>query len=93
VNQALLDSADDRPPAVAITWYAPAAFAGAIAVIWVAVDVFTVAATPPIVRLVAPATKFVPTIVSSVPPLFTPSDGLTEEMVGADGLVVEAGTV
>ena len=42
-----------------------------------------VAATPPTVTLVVPATKFVPVIVIDVPPRVEPLVGLTDVIVGA----------
>ncbi len=63
--------------------FAPAVPAGVTAVIEVASTTTTlVAATPPIVTLVAPV-KFVPVMVIAVPPANGPEDGLTLAMVGA----------
>src|SRR5436190_1641213 len=71
---------------VTVTLTAPAAWAGVVAVIEVALVITTlVAAAPPIVT-VAPATKLVPVIVRTVPPSVDPTAGLTAMTVGA-GLV------
>src|SRR5262245_19968808 len=72
------------PPAVVTeTSTAPAACAGVIAMIVVALStVKLVAATPPIVTAVAPV-KFVPVIVMLVPPNVLPVFGLMEPIVGA----------
>ena len=62
---------------------APAAPAGVTAVIEVASTTTTlVAATPPTVTLLA-SVKFVPVIVMAVPPVMSPTFGLTDEIVGA----------
>jgi len=68
---------------VTATFTAPAAWAGATAVSDVALAMATlVAATPPKVT-VAPATKFVPVIVTVVPPVIRPEFGVTLVTVGA----------
>jgi hypothetical protein len=68
---------------VTTTLTAPAPWAGVVAVIEVLLTTVTpVAAVPP--RLtVAPARKFVPVIVTAVPPLTDPEFGDREETVGA----------
>ena len=72
------------PPAVVTaTSFKPAALAGVLAVIEVALDTTTfVAGTSPIFTLVAPV-KFVPTMVMVVAPKVEPLDGVTLEIVGA----------
>ena len=72
------------PPAVVTaTSFAPAAPAGVTAVMDVSLTTTTlVAATPPTVTL-DPPIKFVPVIVIAVPPVMSPTFGLTEEIVGA----------
>ena len=72
------------PPAVVTaTSFKPAALAGVLAVIEVALDTTTfVADTPPTFTLVAPV-KFVPTMVMVVAPKVEPLDGVTLEIVGA----------
>ena len=72
------------PPAVVTaTLFAPAVPAGVSAVTLVAETTTTlVAATPLTVTLVAPATKFVPVIVISVPPRVEPLVGVTAVIVG-----------
>src|SRR5205823_11966521 len=68
---------------VTVTVTAPAACAGVVAVICVALTTTTfVAAVPPKVT-VAPAAKFVPVIVTPVPPAAGPVFGLTPLTVGA----------
>jgi len=68
---------------VTTTFTAPAACAGVVAVIVVAFATVTfVAAVPPNVT-VAPATKFVPTTVTAVPPVVAPLAGETLVTVGA----------
>jgi len=63
--------------------FAPAVPVGVTAVMEVALSTTTpVAATPPIVTLVAPV-KFVPVMVIAVPAAKGPDDGLTLAMVGA----------
>ncbi len=62
--------------------FAPAALAGVVAAIVVAVMGPTTALTPPIVT-VAPATKPVPVMRIEVPPMVDPDVGLTDEIVGA----------
>jgi hypothetical protein len=71
------------PAWVTVTVAAPAAPAGVAAVIVVLLTTTTLAAaTPPIVT-VAPETKFVPVIVTAVPPAVVPLLGLTPVTVGA----------
>ena len=72
------------PPAVVTaTLFAPAVPAGVTAVMVVVEVTFSaVAATPPTVTLVVPATKFVPVIVISVPPRVEPLVGVTAVIVG-----------
>jgi len=68
---------------VTVTVTTPATCAGVVAVIRVLpLTVTAVAAVPP-TPTVAPATKLVPLIVSTVPPLEDPLVGDTLEMVGA----------
>ena len=68
---------------VTTTLAAPAARAGVTAVMLVALTEETLAAgVPPKVRLVAPV-KFVPVIVTVVPPSVEPVAGDTEEIEGA----------
>ena len=70
--------------------FAPAAPAGVTAVIEVASTTTTlVAATPPIVTLLAPV-KVVPVMVIAVPPAVIPLDGLTLAIVGAGATNVNA---
>lgn len=73
-----------EPPGVVTTTLAdPAVPAGVVAVIEVALStVIAVAAVPPMVTPVAPV-KFVPVMVTLVPPDVGPLDGLIEAMVGA----------
>lgn len=67
---------------VTVTVTAPAACAGVVAVICVALTtVIPVAAVPPI-ETAAPARKFVPVIVMAVPPAVEPVAGLTADTVG-----------
>src|SRR5712692_10179643 len=62
---------------VTTTFTAPAAWAAVVAVIWVALTTTTfVAAVPPNIT-VAPITKFVPVMVTAVPPAAAPLLGLT----------------
>ena len=72
-----------EPPVVVTTiGLDPAAPAGVFAVMEVEFTNTTlVAATPPIFT-VAPAIKFVPVMVTAVPPTSAPDDGLTEVIVG-----------
>ena len=73
---------------VTTTFTAPAAWAGVVQVREVALPKDTpVAGVPPKVT-VAPVTKFVPVIVTEVPPVVGPEVGLTEETVGAGALAV-----
>jgi hypothetical protein len=70
------------PFTVTVTATAPAACAGVVAVIWVPLTTTTfVAALPPNVT-VAPAAKFVPVIVTDVPPAIVPLLGETLVTVG-----------
>ena len=73
------------PPAVVTaTLFAPAVPVGVIAVmVVVEVTLSAVAAKPPTVTLVVPATKFVPVIVIDVPPRVEPLVGVTDVIVGA----------
>src|SRR5262249_33719505 len=71
---------------VTTTLTVPAAWAGVVAVSWVALtNVTFVAAVPPNVT-VAPLTKFVPAIVTAVPPATGPLFGVTLVTPGADEL-------
>jgi hypothetical protein len=71
------------PPTVTDTVAEPAVPAGVVAVIVVLLTTVTfVAAAPPIVT-VAPDAKFVPVIVTDVPPAVEPLLGLTPVTVGA----------
>ena len=71
------------PLAVTVTVAAPALPAGVVAVIVVLFTTTTlVAAVPPIVT-VAPAAKFVPVIVTDVPPLVEPLFGVMLVTLGA----------
>ena len=73
---------------VTTTLTAPAACAGAVAVIEVAFTTFTpVAAVPPKLTAV-PVRKPVPVIVTAVPPLVLPEDGETLVTVGAGFMVL-----
>jgi len=70
------------PPTVTVTVTAPALPAGVVAVICVALTTTTlVAAVAPNVT-VAPAAKFVPVIVTAVPPAVVPLFGDTPLTVG-----------
>lgn len=70
---------------VTATDFAPAAPTGVVQVIEVALTTVTpVAAAPPIVT-VAPAAKFVPVMVTRVPPAVGPLLGEIEDTVGAPG--------
>ena len=72
------------PGVVTTTGFAPAVPVGVTAVMVVVEVTFSaVAATPPTVTLVVPATKFVPVIVIDVPPRVEPLVGVTDVMVGA----------
>ena len=71
---------------VTVTSTAPAACAGEVAVIEVALTTVKLAAVPPNDTAVAPV-KFVPLIVTLVPPAAGPLLGLTAVTVGVDGLV------
>ena len=71
------------PPVVTRTSIVPAAWAGAVAVIWVLLlTVKPLAAVPPKVTAVAPE-KLVPVMVTVVPPLVGPLVGEMEVTVGA----------
>jgi hypothetical protein len=71
------------PRFVTVTVTAPALPAGVVAVIWVPLSTTTlVAAAPPTVT-VAPVAKFVPVIVTAVPPAVDPLFGETAVTVGA----------
>jgi hypothetical protein len=71
------------PLTVTVTVAAPALLAGVVAVIWVALATTTfVAAVPPIVTI-APGAKFVPVIVTAVPPAVVPVFG--ETLITAGG--------
>ena len=72
------------PPAVVtVTSFKPAALAGVLAVMEVALATkILVAETPPTFTLVVPV-KFVPTIVMIVAPSVEPVAGVTLERVGA----------
>lgn len=73
------------PSPTTTTSTAPAARAGTMAVIIVALSTATlVAATPPKVT-VEPPRKLVPVIVTGVPPCVGPLDGCTEETRGVGG--------
>jgi hypothetical protein len=68
---------------VTVTLTAPAACAGVVAVIVELLTTLTpVAALPPTLT-VAPATKFVPVIVTAVPPVVGPDAGATLPTIGA----------
>ena len=70
------------PGVVTATFTTPAAFAGVVAVICVALTTITPeAALPPNVTDVAPV-KLVPVIVTLAPPVAGPEFGLTLETVG-----------
>jgi hypothetical protein len=72
------------PLTVTVTVTAPAACAGVVAVIVVLFTTVTlVAAVPPNVT-VAPAAKFVPVIVTAVPPAVDPLFGATLSTVGEE---------
>jgi len=75
---------DVPPGVVTVTFAAPAAPAGALAVIWVVDTKFTVAlALPPKFTVVAPETNPVPVMVTDVPPAVDPLVGLNDVTVGA----------
>ena len=64
----------------------PAACAGVVALICVALTTLTPVATlPPTVTVAAPVSKFVPVIVIGVPPAVGPEVGLTPLTVGGGG--------
>jgi hypothetical protein len=77
------------PPAVVtVRSTVPAVPAGAVAVIWVALfTVKVVALVPPNWTAVAPV-KFVPVIVTAVPPVVVPLVGVIPVMVGAEATYV-----
>ena len=86
VNFEPADAADDPPGVVTTTSTVPADFAGDTAVIDVPEFTTTpVAAVPPKVTPVAPV-RFVPVIVTDVPPAVEPLDGLKLVTVGAGGV-------
>ena len=70
-----------------VTVTAPALPAGVVAVIVVAFTTTTFAAEPLPNVTVAPATKFVPVIVTEVPPAVVPPFGLTLLTVGGAAYV------
>jgi hypothetical protein len=73
---------------VTVTSTAPAAWAGVVTSIWVELTkIMSVTAVPPKVT-VAPRTKFVPVIVTTVPPVSGPLVGATEVTVGAGSMYV-----
>ena len=71
-----------------VTLTAPAACAGVVAVMLVLLTTFTLVAALPPTLTAAPAAKFVPVIVTAVPPVVGPDTGATLLTVGAG-----AGTV
>ena len=74
----------DPPDVVRTTSTAPAVFAGVAQVTVVALTTDTdVAAVPPKVTPLVPV-KFVPVIVTDMPPAVGPLEGLTVVIVGAD---------
>lgn len=75
--------ADCASGLVTTTSVSPAACAGAVAVMEVGLATVTFVANVPPTRTVAPATKFVPLIVSTVPPAVGPLTGETALTVGA----------
>ena len=79
-----LASVPSTPPLLTTTSPTPAVPAPVVAVICVAVTVPTVAATPLILTVGAPE-KFVPVIVTAVPPAIVPCAGLIEVTVGIGG--------
>lgn len=77
-------SVADCPETVTTTFLAPAAPAGDVHVSEEALATETpVAEAPPIVTVVAPLTKFVPVMVTLVPPAVVPVDGEIDATVGA----------
>jgi hypothetical protein len=68
---------------VTVTLTAPAAWAGVVAVIVVLLTTLTLVAALPPKLTVALAAKFVPVIVTAVPPVAGPEVGDTLLMVGA----------
>ena len=76
------------PPVVTVTSTVPAAWAGEVATIWVALFVPITATVAPKCTLVADV-RFVPVIVTDVPPAVVPPVGLTLVTVGAAGLAVK----
>ncbi len=85
VNVSPAETAEVPAPVVTFTSTAPAACAGAVACTEVADSgVTAVAATPPNVTPVAPV-RFVPVIVTTVPPAIGPDVGLIDVTVGSTG--------
>src|SRR5262249_11645685 len=81
------------PGFLTVTATGPAVPAGVVAVIWVPLITVTfVAATLPNVT-VAPVTKFIPTIVTAVPPVAGPLLGLTLLTVGTGPETAENATI
>src|SRR5438876_9601826 len=72
---------------VAATSPAPSHAGGLVATIWVAVWVVIVAALAPNLTAVAPP-RFVPVIVTLVPPVVGPASGLTVVTTGRGGFTV-----
>jgi hypothetical protein len=68
---------------VTVTVTAPAAWEGVVAVIVVLLTTVTPVAGLPPMLTVAPAAKFVPVIVTAVPPVVGPDAGATLLTVGA----------
>ena len=86
VNWSLGSVALDCPPIVTTTSATPAACAGVVALICVALTTLTPVATlPPTVTVAAPVSKLVPVIVIGVPPAVGPEVGLTPLTVGGGG--------
>src|SRR5581483_4488647 len=75
---------------VTVTFTAPAAWAGVVAVIVVALRTVTLVAAVPPTLTVAPVAKPVPVIVSAVPPVVEPVAGDTWVIVGAGATWVNA---
>ena len=71
------------PGVVTVTSTVPAVPAGAVAVIWVALLTVTLVAAFEPKLTEAPLTKFVPVIVTMVPPVVGPAVGLMLVTVGA----------
>jgi len=70
---------------VTVTGTVPLACAGVSAVIVVALTTVTVDAGAPPMVTTAPVAKFVPVIVTAVPPRVAPEPGVTRVTVGAVG--------